>query len=175
AAIGLDQLLDAPWLQFDLTLTSDSTTPRVFDVDLRWVLTAPLALALLQSYSFGKGWIATDRYPIEAAPAVDMLRTPSLQWVNTPIGDNPYEQIAVARGLKLAYGFRAWDWRERRLPPAVRMLAHQNRLPDMIKQASLGSVNLYAAPPGVEYATITHPDGVQKPCEAAGMDGMIDV
>jgi hypothetical protein len=175
AALGLERLVEAPWLEFELMVTNKTTTSQAFALDLRWLLVIPLGLALLLAQQFGKGWIATDPYPSQIEPIVETLRTPDIQWVNTPLGDNPYEQVAIAKGLKLAYGFRAWDWNYQPLPFAYRLLSHREQLPDMINQQAVADVHLYAAPPGIQYATLTHADGTQLPCTAHGIDGMIDV
>lgn len=176
AAIGVERLIAAPWLQIDLTMSVARTEPRPLPFDARWLLAFPLTLALLQAQGFGREWIAVEPVPVDLDVAIETLRTPGVEWVNIPIGENLFEQRAVAHGLKLAYGFRAWGWNARSMPRAVLELSRKDVLGDMILQTSaLPGINLFAAPPGHEYAAIAHPDGSRTVCAARGADGALDV
>jgi hypothetical protein len=175
AALGVDRLLEAPELRRKSTTLGKPASPYSFKLDLRWLLAAPLIFALFQAQQFGKGWIATDIYPADADPLIDALRTPDLQWVSTPLGGNSFEESAIAGGLKLAYGFRAWDWNGRMLPAAALMLAYEKELPNMIKRGTLADVGVFAAPPSVHYAALAGAHGERRPCRAHGVGGAIDV
>lgn len=173
AAIGVDRLLAAPWMSgWRWPWRRRAAT----GTDISWLLIFPLTLALLQAYLFGRDWIGTTPVTDEADPIVLALRTPDLQWVNTPIGINPWEERAIARGLKLAYGFRAWEWAERPLPEPVLMASVHDQLPGMLRRPDITpQIRLFAAPPEIYYATLTDQAGQHMPCSATGRDGAIDV
>jgi hypothetical protein len=173
AGLGLDRLLGAPWLA---SWRSPWQSDRAAGSDQRWLLAFPLTLALFQAYTFGSGWIGVEPVPAEAAPIVAALRTPDVQWVNTPIGINAWEERAVASGLKLAYGFRAWEWVDRPIPQAALLLSVHGSEPDMRLQRSVtDKIRLFAAAPEVHYATLTDTTGHHTACSATGRDGQIDV
>ena len=82
----------------------------------------------------------------------------------------------MSSGLKLAYGFRAWDWKGRKLPPAALVLSHRTDLPDLrMQRPVMEGVYLYAAPGDPQYAALTTDSGERVACAAHGAGGTLDI
>jgi hypothetical protein len=180
AAIGLDVLMGLSWPKLRLVLSSAARQAPFLSIDSRWLLFAVLFLALLSTRQFGTRWIAAiplagTKIASDISDVVDALRTPDLQWVNTPFGEHYWTVPALDAGLKLAGGIQTWFWKDRPNPAPV---LEANRLgppPGMTAQATVRGIPIYLAPPGREYATVTHGDGARSVCAAHGIGGSIDV
>ena len=153
AAIGLDVVMGLSWPKLRLVLSNSARQAPFLSIDSRWLLYVVLLLALLVARQFGTRWIATIPLAVtkinsDIYDVVDALRTPDLQWVNTPFGEHYWIAPALDAGLKLADGIQTWFWRDRPIPvPAL----EANRLgppPGMTAQARVRGIPIYAAPRG---------------------------
>jgi hypothetical protein len=175
AAIGLDTL----WRSSPSTFRDAIPTRAIaFTVKLvaRVLLVLLLILTTNSLRTFSENWIylLPDR-SAEMNPVLDALETPDLQWVNTPYGQQDWWGPAIQRGLKLSINPAAWSWKPDTLPVAV--LTAEAKPPEgaYSPRESIGDKTVYAAAPGNDYATITHPDGTRTTCSAHGTGGSIDV
>ncbi len=179
ATVGLDGLLRRPPPERRLRVSlgaSGERTPSPLWVDHR-VLVATLAvLALLQVRSVGRQWLGTEQ--IDAAKVDQVLaalRTPGLEWVQTPFGEAQWLTGSIDQGFKIAFFHRPWDW-ENRPDPAPVLVASRGEQPDLVAREQLDDgLTIYAASPPEEYAVIDHLDGSQTVCVARGEGGDIDV
>lgn len=172
AAMGLDRLLTREWPQIRLTQKS---SPEGFTFDTALLLIVPLAFALTSAQSFGSLWIRTTRLDPNVRQLLAGLQTPDLQWVNPPFGEHFYIEPAVALGLKMHFGIRTWNWRNRELPEPVLEANLAGAPPGMVPFKTVANIPIYIAPPGREYAAVTHADGARTICSAHGTGGDIDV
>ncbi len=149
---------------------------RSYRPDRRWLIFIPLFFALRSEQQFGEQYLRLVRQPIEdMAPVYDALKTPAMQWVDAPFGDEYWIGQAIERNLKLSYIGRVWMWNGRQDPMPV-LEASQKGAPDgMSLVTTEGKVKIYAPPSGNEYAAVTHPDGTRTVCSASGIGGNIDV
>ena len=80
-------------------------------VTLRLSLVLPLAalllLALGDARTFSSRWVATSRRESGVYELLAALRTPDLQWVNTPFGEQFWIEPALRQGLSSASVLRA--------------------------------------------------------------------
>ncbi|HEX2033682.1 MAG TPA: hypothetical protein VHS99_05825 [Chloroflexota bacterium] len=144
---------------------------------LRWLLLVPLALTLRDARAFSQHWMITTTPGPSVAETLQALRTPDLQWVNPPFGEQFWIEPALRLGLKLSLGTQGWYWAGR-TPPGAVLEGHRKPdtvAPGMTLYAIVGEVPIYAAPPGQEYAAVDHPDGERTICTAHGTGGDIDV
>lgn len=183
AALGVDKLVARPApLPLGEKLTPQSapenTATARFSFDLRWLLVVPLAVALLQMYTFSQNWIKTREVPSFVEPTLEALRTPDIQWVSTHHRIWNYDLIepAIRDGLKLSNGFRTWRWKDHPDPqPVLAATAANDLRTDMRKINRIGKEIIFAASPGHEYAAVLHPDGSRTVCRAYGTGGFLDV
>lgn len=173
AALGVDKLAARP-----ARLPAAGSGTARFAFDLRWLLVVPLAVALLQAYTFSQNWIKTREVPPYVAPTLDVLRTPDIQWVSTHNRIWNYDLIepAIRAGLKLSNGFRTWRWKDHPDPEPVRAAATaEDPRTEMEEITQIDNEILFVAPPGREYAAVAHPDGSRTVCRAHGTGGFLDV
>ncbi|HEY8476547.1 MAG TPA: hypothetical protein VIN09_06755 [Chloroflexota bacterium] len=175
AALGLDRLLRARWPQLQLSMADTPGASPTLPLDLRWLLAIPLALAVLDAKAFGSQWIAVTRLDPEVHQVLAALRTADLQWVNPPFGEHYWIEPAVGAGMKLHFGIQAWHWKDRPPPEPVLEASRAGPPPGMHPYLVVAGVPIYRAPPGREYAAVTHPDGERTVCTARGLGGDIDV
>lgn len=182
AAIGLDKLLHGkPWL-IHYSQTEQPSNP-LFTFDLRWLLIIPLTTAIISAWSFSSNWIKVDSIPENIYPTLEKLHTSDTQWVQTPPRKHVslYVEPAIEMGMKLNNAFRPYFWKDRPTPaPVLAAIQDEHEPPDgMIKETTLTFdntiVHIYVAPPGNEYAAITHSDGDRTVCTAQSRGGFIDV
>jgi hypothetical protein len=106
---------------------------------------------------------------------LDQVRTPSLEWVNPPFGENWWQQPMMAQGYKIGLGFSAWSVRDR---PPLKPFLDVRRTPPPEGEVAIGRVEdltIYrSTDPTHEYATLARPDGIGI-CQAQGRGGNIDV
>ncbi|MBM2812397.1 MAG: hypothetical protein HW416_3156 [Chloroflexi bacterium] len=177
AGLGLDRLLRAPWSQFGLALAKNRAPLASLQINARWLMIVPLAWALYDAYSFSKGWTAMSRRP-ELAAVVDALRTPDLQVVGTPFGEQWFAEQAVGAGLKVTNDYyRTWGWRDRRPPEPILEASRNAPPPGTVKtlKTTVAGVGIYAVPGGLEYATVAHLGEDRTVCTAQGIGGDIGV
>jgi hypothetical protein len=172
SALGLDRPLNMPWMQIHFV-----PFPRAKRVpfDMALLVVIPLAIALASAQQFGSQWIDTWRMESNVQHLLEALQTPDLQWVNPPFGEHFYIEPAVALGLKMHFGIRTWAWRDRELPAPVLEANRAGPPPEMTEKTVVDGIPIYAAPPGREYAAVTHADGTRTICVAHGIGGDIDI
>ena len=175
AGLGLDWLLAIAWPKFKLVLGTSEQASGTVSLDLRWVLVAPLLLALMSAQSFGTRWMGMSRLDPAVFQILDALHTPDLQWVNAPFGEHYFQAAAVSKGLKLASGIRTWNWRGSSSPEPVLEADRQGAPVGMTRLRTVADVPIHQAGPGREYATVSHDDGGRTICKATGTGGNIDV
>jgi hypothetical protein len=176
AAIGVDAILRVDGPKLVLAVGAASAQRPFFSWVLRpqWLLLPLLLVPLNDAKHLGSMWITVTNLPGQVAPVEAALRTPDVQWVDTPFGEHYWVEPAVSQGLKLATGFRHYRLRERAMPEAV-LTAGQGGPPDgMTRETTVAGYDLYAAP-GREYAVINHEDGSRTVCSATGEGGQLDV
>jgi hypothetical protein len=176
SAIGLDRVLRWNWPRLRLTFALQSGAGFPIAPDFRWLLVIPLVLALNDARAFGSTWLTTTRLPPVVSRVLDAIRTPDLEWVYIPLGEHFFVEPAVAGGLKIADDMRTWRWNNRPNPDAVfEVGAGSGARPGVEPAQTVEGYTIYKAPPGREYAAITHSDGTRTVCQAQGTGGDIDV
>ncbi len=176
AAIGLDRLIAPGARRLRMSLASSGPNTFTVSVDLRWLLAIPLVLALVSTHAFSKQFLGTVRLDAHVPLLLEALRTPDLQWVNVPFGQHFYVESATRMNLKRAYNsYFTWHWKDRAQPEPFLEATQGGAPPGMFMKSSAGGVAIYTAPPGREYATVTHRDGNRTICTAQGFGGNIDV
>jgi hypothetical protein len=175
AALALDRLVVATAGWATVAVSRRDIASRPVLIDLRWLLVIPLLAALANARSFGTNWIYTQQLIPEIPRLVESLRTPDLQWVEAPFGEQAYMERAINMGLKLSYGYQTWLWRGRPPPEPVMQAIRVGEPTDMTRVGVAGGVPLYVALPGREYAAVTLDDGSRAICSARGIGGNIDV
>ena len=174
-AIGLDRLVNHEWPQVRLVGPSGGQSFTDLNLDLRWTLAIPLILSLNTARAFASSQIHVVKLDPSVGSIIEALRTPDLQWVNIPFGEHAFISPAIASGLKLAVGWQPWDWKNRPVPEPVLEADRQGNPPQMVLQGEAGGVPIYRAPPGREYAVVSHADGSRTVCSGRGIGGDIDI
>jgi hypothetical protein len=178
AAMGLDALLRNYAARINRT-PARADGWSLIGLDLRWLLVPLLLWSLLSAWTFSSNWIATGRIDEDIFPVLEALQTPDLQWVNPPGATDhrsPYVEPGIAMGLKLAHPYRSFVWKDRDYPmPVLGTYEKELKIDAMIPRTEVGAETIYAAPPGWEYAAISHADGSRTVCTAQGTGGDIIV
>ena len=172
AGAGLDRILSiifapggpAPW----------------WAVGLRRALVLPLAVLLIVSLidarAFSRQWMGTSRRNAGEYALLAALRTPDLQWVNTPYGEQFWIEPALRQGLKLNLGTQGWYWAGRTPPAPVAEGFRGGVPPGTSLRGEFGGIPVYDAQPGREYAAVEGAGtGERAVCSARGTGGDIDV
>jgi hypothetical protein len=175
AGLGLDRLLAIPWPKIRLSLIGPDADNAGLSFDLRWVLSVPLLLSLMNAASFASRWNIVIRLDSSVPKILEALRTPDLQWVDCPFGEHYWIETAIGMRLKLATGIQPWNWRDRPFPQPVLRADRQGIPPGMTLFKVVDSMNIYAAWSGREYAVLVGSDGERTVCTAQGIGGNIDV
>lgn len=175
AAQAVDGLLRLPWRSYSLTIAREAGAGWSARFRLRWLMALPLMLVLFDLRAYSALWLATYHEEPAVRELLELLRTPDLQWVNPPFGEHYFIEPGVGMGLKLHEGVRQWGWRDRPPPRPVLEVSREDAIEGMERQASVNGVQVFTAPPGQEYAAVTHADGSRSICSAAGVGGTIDV
>jgi len=176
AAIGLDQLLDVAKWRIHLSLRGEGPVEGRWSFDIRWLLVIPLVISLNQARNFSKTWITTVKIDPSLARVLAALHTPSLEWVNVPLGEHFFVEPAIAEDLKLSNDFsRTWHWRDRPLPQPVLEANRDGPPAGMAEKTVVEGVHIHAVVDRQEYAAVMHPDGSQTACSAHGTGANIDV
>jgi hypothetical protein len=171
----LDRLLHGRWPSLRLVGAGPAEGSAGLSLDLRWLLAIPLLLSLNSARAFAGTQIRTVRPDSSVATVIEALRTPDLQWVNTPFGEHFFISPAIASGLKLAAGWQPWQWKGHPVPEPVLQADRQGVPTNMVLLKEVGGVPIYKAPPGREYATVSHPDGSETVCTGEGAGGDLTV
>jgi hypothetical protein len=175
AAIGVDKIVRARPLRFELTKGNERDAPLLFSFDLRWLLIIPLLLALIKAWAFTSNWVYTEELDTDVYAVLEELQTPDSQWINPPYMIYKYTGPAVAMGLKIANIEHAWLWKDRPVPLPVIEANPFAEPPDATVKTRVNDIPIYINPPGREYAAITHADESRTVCEGYGIGGDIDV
>lgn len=191
AGAGLDRLLGGPaphWPHWPPALAAKLSALPVgrvrqihrVGIDARWLLALPLLLALSDARAFSRQWVTTVRVDPGVPALLTNLRTPDLQWVNTPFGEQFWIEPALRLGLKLSLGTQGWFWAFREPPEPVAQAHRDDAPPGMTLRTIIGGVPIYAAPAGREYAAVTDAgegpaSGGRTVCAARGVGGDLDV
>ncbi len=169
AAYGLEQILSTksisiPFPKFFATLK----------ISTRWLVLIPLLYSLYTCMEFAIYWTGTVKLREDLFLTLDKLKTPDLQWVNTPFGEHAYIEAAIAQGLKLSPGILTWSWKHR-IPPQPFLTADRQTPIDENSELIEKVTNLrYVKRPENIYAFI-RTDTQIIPCEAHGSGGQIQV
>jgi hypothetical protein len=177
SALGLDALLrDTARWRLLLTSTRQPGRP-LWSLDARWLLSVPLAVAIVSGWSFGSHWIQVRHMRPEVYPVLRELQSPDLQWVVVPRWyHSHFVEPAVGMGFKLTDAYRPFVWKDREDPQPVMKLQYSDIPPEgMSLQAKIDVVHIFAPPAGNEYAVVHHADASRTVCTARGTGGMIDV
>ncbi len=184
AAMGLDKLLQNSWPTLSVQMAPSTGRPIGVPLtfDSRLLLLIPLAVALMDAKAAGQYWIGTQRIGPEVPLVLGALKTPDLQWVEGPWWQHYWVEPAVTMGLKLGAHVDAgrverFRWRDHPVPDAVLWAGGQGPPPGMhpTPKEIVNGMPIYAAPPGREYAAVTHPSGGRTVCTARGVGGDVDV
>jgi hypothetical protein len=180
AGAGLDRLLET--LQFAPRPVpgDESGLPgRRIAGAARRLLILPLAVfliaALLDARNFNRRWLATTHLDPGVYGLLTALRTPDLQWVDTPFGEHYWIEPALRRGLKLSQGAQGWYWAGRPPPEPVSQGFRGDAPPGTSRRTEAGGVPVFDAQPGREYAAVVGADGERTVCTAHGTGGDVDV
>src|SRR5262249_19491746 len=173
AAVGVDRLLGTAWPRLQFALASRGGLSRAISLDPRWLLALLLGFALVDARAFSSRWISMLHSP-DTAPLLEQLRTADLQWVNPPFGAHFWIEAAVGMGVKLNFGIRTGQWRDRPQREPVLEANRASAPPGMTEWGAADGVPIYAAGPGREYAAVTQGDG-RTVCTAQGSGGSLDV
>jgi hypothetical protein len=179
AAIGLDYLLDLKWPKIQMDFYNPKSVLSNFSLDLRWLLLIPLVFSLKNTYTFSKQFL----YMVQEDPMVEKInqgiQTADLQWVNPPFGVHAYLESATRKGLKMAYGWRVWNWKNRENPePKLEAILGTLGAPPKMTEDfySVEDAKVYLAPPDRAYAKVIYnQNGGSTICQANGTGGDIDV
>lgn len=177
AAMAVDRYWAASWAPALVSLRLGARRARDLRLEPRWLILPLLVVALVRATAFDRQWLETSRLGPEIYALLEALRTPSLEWVNPPYGENMFIEPAVGMGLKLAMDNRVWHWTGH--PDPEPLLAEGRSgppWPEMkaVKQVGGGDITLYQGGPELRYATVTHGADV-TPCTAHGVGGDIDL
>ncbi len=176
AALGLDRLFHLRWPNLCLVEPNGEHAAKLATLSLSWLLLIPLLISLNSARAFGAPWLTVwSLDSAETSAVVQALQTPDLQWVNPPFGELAFLLPAIEQGLKLGYGAQPWHWKERPIPEAVLEVARSGEPPGMKPYSTAGGIPIYQAPPGREYAAVTHSDQSRTICSAQGLGGDVDV
>lgn len=173
AAYGLDKLFRANWPQLDLSFQA-SPDQRKVGISLRWLLLIPLVLNLYAVYGFSRTWLHVMRLSEDVPALLQALRTPSLQWVETPFGEHFWTEPAVGMGLKLSPGVMTWQWRGRPFPEPYLEANSVGPPPDSVMVDMVSSVPIYRFEGQRDYAFVQADEGA-SPCQAFGTGGDLTV
>lgn len=142
------------------------------------VLYALLLMVLYYSLDnarlFGKSWIGIFQIDSNIQSLIGLLKTPDLQWVSTPYGEQIFYEPARRAGIKISNSQRRWGWDKRELPKPFLIASRKGGDPNMTYKSSFGGVEIYEATDS-QYAEISFPDGGKEACKAYGRGGFIDV
>jgi hypothetical protein len=173
---------DAIWQALAAAFARSPRRPTVRDLRN---LAIPLAAGALLAWA--ALWSLTDARdvarrslrvvspPSDLDAVLDALETPSAAWIDPPFGEEFWYGEAIGRNMKLSYNVTIWAW-SGRVDPTPEVVASRFDAPDgMTWIGSVGEIDIYAAPPGHEYAAIVHADGSRTPCIARSYGGDIEV
>ncbi len=171
---GLEGLLKFKWPKIALLRNNLDITRPWFAVDTVFILFIPLAVGLFQAYEFSQYWLVTNNVDPLVYQTVQLLKTDSSQWVNSPFGEHYWLIPEIEAGMKLGIGIRQWDWKDHENPPlnleGTRDEVDKNS-PNFIQ--TFWGINVVSHPEN-EYAYIQAGD--QKiACKAQSRGGNIDV
>jgi hypothetical protein len=174
AAYGLDQILSKNWPVVNIGFANmPSLNGRSFS--LKWLLLIPLLISLNQGLQFSRYFFVSGREDANLPKIFDYLKTPYLQWVQTPHGEHFWIEPAISYRLKLSPGISPWRLagREYPTPKLESIRLDDSDRPGSRLVAELGDIKIFSND-AEEYAAIINNDG-QKPCRATGSGGTIDV
>lgn len=181
AAVGLDRLVrtGGPLVELHLVARAEDQQHRRLWQSLafrpRVLLIIPLAFSLFQAREFAAHWVRTEPMLPHIWSVSDALRTPTLQWVNPPYGENTFTTPSIDSGLNLAIGFRPWHWRDRQEPIPLREADRNGTREGLTLLTMVDDISINSASAAEEYAILQGTGGARTICNAQGRGGDIDV
>jgi hypothetical protein len=136
------------------------------------VLAIPLAWSIKEAYDFSQNWLQTNRADPTLNSKVNLLKTPSTEWVNLPFGDHYWMLPAFENHLKVGDGIRTWFWKDREDPLPYEEITFQYLESGILTQ-EIDDIKVYQHPEN-EYATLQTDKGTTV-CAAQAVGGKIDV
>ncbi len=185
AGLGLDRLARSKWPKLNLSIAGSGpasqaswTGGATASLHASWLLALPIILSLADVQAFSKHWIATIRQ-VDVVQVLEALKTPTLEWVNSPFGEQYWIEPAIGMGLKLNNVAQSGHWNGHP-PPDPMLEANRAGAPSgTTLKAIITGVPIYEVDPTIaaerEYATVRSADGQLTICAAHGLDGNIDV
>jgi len=186
AGFGLDRLIRSKWPQLNLSIAGSGAAAQASQsggatasLHVSWLLALPIILSLADVQAFSKHWIATIRQ-VDVAQVLEALRTPTLEWVNSPFGEQYWIEPAIAMSLKLNNVAQSGHWNGHAPPDPLLEANRAGPPPGMALKMEIAGVPIYAPENPVvaaerEYATVRSAAGQLTICEAHGLGGDIDV
>jgi hypothetical protein len=171
AGYGLDRLLELPWPQVRLGLSSASQL-RGVSISLAWVLVIPTLSSLHATDAFDQTFLGSfDRSNVYQA--MSALSTPSLQWVAVPLGEHYWIDPGLAAGLKLTGVAFHTSWRDRPVPAPLLEATRLTPDSDVSPWGYLWDLPIFLDPSS-EYASV-QAGSERFPCTAHGKGGDLRV
>ncbi|MGC9336480.1 MAG: hypothetical protein ACP5JJ_20265 [Anaerolineae bacterium] len=169
SAYGLDKLFEANWPHLGLSYRG-SSGEQAKGISLRWLLVVPLIWNLSAVYGFARIWLYTTELREDVQQVLQALRTPELQWVQTPFGEHFWIEPAVRMGLKLSPGIMTWQWKERSLPGPHLEASRLGPPTGGMQVDKVGDILIYRLEDH-EYAFVRVDDDERVTCQAFGTAG----
>ncbi|MBT7015868.1 MAG: hypothetical protein HN965_06280 [Anaerolineae bacterium] len=171
SAYGLEQLLSLDRPKLSVSFPERAVFKKsVFS--LKWLLFLFLFLSLQSGYKFTKHWFITEKQNV-ILPMLEELETKSLAWVEPPFGEHYFIEPSIRLGLKLSPGVMTWRWKEREEPIPELVITDSDP-----SSSSLELMRVFSEHHSIyirydqPYAAVSNNE---KPCEAYGAGGSIDV
>jgi hypothetical protein len=174
AGLGLQWLLERPWLRLQLVLKPPSG--EIFRAALNFALLLAAVLcffSLRSAYNFSEEYLKIIPFTGDMDAVLQTMATDELEWVQPPPGENIWVAYREDRNLKFASINRAWWWINRDTPKP-RLYATHEQDPERTPVAVIDDTYIYLDP-DVHYASIATASGGVVPCSARGRWGDLDV
>lgn len=173
SAIGVDRVMKTDKKHYQIR---QYFCKNFITKNLIWYICVFFALifSLQSAWIFGKSWIQTFHIYPDVSKIINALKTPDLQWVNTPI-EQIFIEPATRAGLKLSNATKRWGWKDREKPQPLLEASRNGLSSGMFLREIREGVYISEAYSGREYAAVTHKDGSKTACQAFGIGANIDV
>ncbi len=175
SAYSLDKLLKSEW-RVEL-FSRPAWAGRVLPVALKLLLVIPLIGSVYSAAQFSRYFLWTLRVNPEVYDVLEALKTPSLQWVQTPAYEWVFVETGIRMGLRFSPGAIPWYWKDRDTPAPylearrTEKPAPENGVPsDVAKFATIYNFSDFR-----EFAYVGNSNGMMTPCAAFGVGGDLTV
>lgn len=169
AAYGVDGLLRLPWPRIGLYV-SDRLWQLSFNA--RWIVVIIMLLSLTSVYEFSKAFYFV-RDMRKVYEAVQVLRTPTRQWVATPFGEYDWIEPTVAGGMNVTnFQYSGAGWSGRNFARPYLIVERQSAPGNSEMVGNMVGIPLYRIASN-EFAYVDFGDGQIAPCTASGRGGDI--